>query len=109
MLQSMKECGFPIADKMIREIKKSLITMETKQPKRGLIRPAASSHSERASFLGNTAFYAQEGNEKRSNYFSNVLKSAKQKASSFKWRQLDTRGSTDSMGLGKRVENGELH
>ncbi|KAL2949321.1 hypothetical protein AAZX31_20G169800 [Glycine max] len=57
----------------------------------------SSSHSERASFLGNTAFYAQEGNEKRSNYFSNVLKSAKQKASSFKWRQLDTRGSTDSM------------
>ncbi|KAH1139278.1 hypothetical protein GLYMA_10G207600v4 [Glycine max] len=96
MVQSMKECGFPIADKMIREIKKSLITMETKQPKRGLIHPASSSHSERASFLGNAAFYAQEGNEKRSNYFSNVLKSAKEKAGSFKWRQLDTRGSIDS-------------
>ncbi|KAK7391400.1 hypothetical protein VNO78_19816 [Psophocarpus tetragonolobus] len=97
MVQSMKECGFPIADKMIGEIKKSLITMATKQPKRGLIRPESSSHSERASFLGNTALDALEGNEKRGSYFSNVLKSAKQKASSFKWRQLDTRGSIDSM------------
>ncbi|TKY51629.1 hypothetical protein E2542_SST23148 [Spatholobus suberectus] len=32
-----------------------------------------------------------------SNYLSNVLRSAKQKASSFKWRQLNTRGSIYSM------------
>ncbi|KAL2324839.1 hypothetical protein Fmac_023897 [Flemingia macrophylla] len=90
MVESMKESGIPIANKMIEEIKKSLATMATKQPKRGLIRPVSSPQAERASFLGNTTIYAQEGNDKRSNYFSSVLKSAKQKASSFKWRQLDT-------------------
>ncbi|RDX85906.1 hypothetical protein CR513_32825, partial [Mucuna pruriens] len=89
MVRSMKECGIPIADKMIGEIQNSLVTMATKQPKRGIIHPVSSSQTERASF------YALEGNEKRSNYFSNVLKSAKQKASSFKWQQLDTRGSVD--------------
>nr|KYP53050.1 hypothetical protein KK1_025052 [Cajanus cajan] len=94
---SIKMCGIPIADKMIEDVKKSLATMATKQPKRGLIHPASSSQTARASFLDNAAFYAHEGNEKRSNYFSNVLKSAKQKASSFKWRQLDTRESIDSM------------
>ncbi|TKY51630.1 MEF2BNB-like protein [Spatholobus suberectus] len=52
MVRSMKECGIPIADKMIGEIKKSLVTMATKRPKRGLIRPASSSQTERASFLG---------------------------------------------------------
>lgn len=99
MVRSMKEYGIPIADKMIGEIKKSLATTAIKQPKRGLIRSVSSSQTERANFLGNTSFYAQEGNEKRSNYFSNVLKSAKQKASSFKWQQLDTReeGSIDSV------------
>ncbi|CAJ1976723.1 unnamed protein product [Sphenostylis stenocarpa] len=91
VVRSMKEHGFPIADKMVGEIKKSLKTMATKQPKRGLISPLSRSYSERASF------YAEKGNEKKSNYVSNVLKSAKQKASSFKWRQLDTRGSIDSM------------
>ncbi|KAK6156337.1 hypothetical protein DH2020_010585 [Rehmannia glutinosa] len=37
MLRSMKECGFPIADEMIKDIKKSLSIVSTKQPKRGLI------------------------------------------------------------------------
>jgi len=91
LVRSMNEHGFPIADKMIGEIKKSLKIMGTKQPKRGLISPLSRSHSERASS------YTQEGSEKRNNYFSNVLMSAKQKASSFKWRQRDTSGSIDSM------------
>ncbi|CAL0299706.1 unnamed protein product [Lupinus luteus] len=99
MVRSMQKCVFPIADEMIGEIKKSLATMTTKQPKVGLIHQlASSSQTERASFRRNTAFYAHGGNEKRSNYFSNVLKSAKQKASSFKWSQLDGKGSIDSMG-----------
>ncbi|XP_061370627.1 uncharacterized protein LOC133313294 [Gastrolobium bilobum] len=99
MVRSMKDCGFPIADEMIGEIKKSLVTMTTKQPKKGLIHPSASiSQTERASFWGNSAFYPQEGNEKRSNYFSNVLKSAKQKATSLKWPQSDAKGSIDSEG-----------
>ncbi|KAJ1406373.1 BLOC-1-related complex subunit 8 [Sesbania bispinosa] len=99
MVQTMKECGFPIADEMIREIKKSLVTMTTKQPKRGLIRPSASSsQTQRTSFWGNTSFYAQQGDEKRSSYFSNVLTSAKQKVNSLKWQQPDGRGSIDSKG-----------
>ncbi|MDD0148562.1 hypothetical protein PSY31_23015, partial [Shigella flexneri] len=42
MLSSMKECGFPIADEMIRDIKKSLSIISTKQPKRGLLRNSSS-------------------------------------------------------------------
>ena len=99
MVRSMKECGFPLADEMIGEIKKSLVTMTTKQPKRGLIhRSASSSQTERASLWGDTASHAQEGNEKRSNYFSSVLNSAKQKASSLRWPKLDARVSMDSKG-----------
>ncbi|XP_019426543.1 PREDICTED: uncharacterized protein LOC109334983 isoform X2 [Lupinus angustifolius] len=99
MVRSMQKCVIPITDEMIGEIKKSLVTMTTKQPKGGLIHQlASSSQTERTRFWRNTAFYAQGGNEKRSNYFSSVLKSAKQKASSFKWPQLDAKGSIDSMG-----------
>ncbi|KAJ6720224.1 MEF2B PROTEIN [Salix viminalis] len=37
MVKSMKECGFPVAEEMIRDIRKSLATMSAKQPRRGLI------------------------------------------------------------------------
>ncbi|XP_054785560.1 uncharacterized protein LOC129292074 [Prosopis cineraria] len=96
MLRSMKECGFSIADEMMGDIKKSLVTMTTKQPKRGTIQPWTSDfETQRASSWGNTPFYALEGREKRGNYFSSVLKSAKQKASSLKWRHLDPWGPMD--------------
>ncbi|XP_057424513.1 uncharacterized protein LOC130718074 isoform X1 [Lotus japonicus] len=99
MVRSMKECGSPIANGMIGEIKKAMVTMKTKQPKRGLIRPSASgSQTEIASFWGKTTFHAQEGDEKRSNYFSNVFKSAKKKVNSLNWQQPDARGSIDSKG-----------
>ncbi|KAE9619341.1 hypothetical protein Lalb_Chr02g0152071 [Lupinus albus] len=98
MVRSMQKCVFPIADEMIGEIKKSLATMTTKQPKGGLIHQlASSSQTEKTNIWRNTAFNDQGGNEKRSNYFSSVLKSAKQKASSFRWPQLDAKGSIDSM------------
>ncbi|KAF8379864.1 hypothetical protein HHK36_029313 [Tetracentron sinense] len=35
MVRSMKECGFPLADEMVKEIKKSLLIMSTAQPRRG--------------------------------------------------------------------------
>ncbi|KAI9098456.1 hypothetical protein K1719_025081 [Acacia pycnantha] len=90
MLRSMKECGFSIASEMIGDIKKSLVTMTKKQPKRGIIQPWTSDfQTERTSSWGNTPFYAQESSEKKGNYISSVLKSAKQKASSMKWLQLD--------------------
>ncbi|MED6148207.1 hypothetical protein PIB30_048129 [Stylosanthes scabra] len=91
MVRSMKECGFPIADEMIGDIKKSLVTMATKQPKRGLVRPVP--NIDRTSFWGN---YAQESGGKRGNYFSSVLKFSKLRASSSSCSQLDSMGSTNS-------------
>ncbi|KAK7277272.1 hypothetical protein RIF29_18423 [Crotalaria pallida] len=98
MVKSMKECGFPIADEMIGDIKKSLATMTTKQPKRGLINRSSSNfQTQRASFWGNSSVYAQEGSGKKGNYFSNVFKFSKQKDSNLKSPQLDSTGSLDSV------------
>lgn len=102
MVRSMKECGFPIADEMIRDIKKSLVTMSTKQPRRGLIQnPTSGFQMGRASSWGpatwgRSAVFDQEENRRRGNYLSSVLKSAKQKASNFKWPQLDPKESTQT-------------
>ncbi|KAJ1435986.1 BLOC-1-related complex subunit 8 [Sesbania bispinosa] len=97
LVRSMKECGFPIADEMIGDIKKSLVTMTTKQPKRRLIHQSTSNfQTERTSVWGNSEVYAQEGSEKRGNYFSSVFKFSKQKGSSLKLPQLDSEGSIDS-------------
>ncbi|GAU31278.1 hypothetical protein TSUD_39580 [Trifolium subterraneum] len=95
-VRSMKECGFSIVDEMIGDINKSLEIMKTK---RGLIHSSTStpkSQSERTSFWGNNAFNAQESGDKKSSYFSNVLKSAKQKVTNLKWQQPDGKGSIDS-------------
>ncbi|KAI4351475.1 hypothetical protein L6164_005842 [Bauhinia variegata] len=86
MVRSMKECGFTIAQEMIGDIKKSLLSLSAKQPKRGLVHwPVSDFQTESTSFL------AQDS------YFSTVLQSAKEKARSFKWPQLDTMGSTESV------------
>lgn len=104
MVSSMKECGFPIADEMIRDIKKSLVVMSTKQPRRGLIpRTASGYQTGRTGFGGPASWgrrtvYTQEDNERRGSYFSSVFKSAKQKASNFKWSKLDPRESVSAEG-----------
>ncbi|XVE99251.1 hypothetical protein REPUB_Repub03eG0182000 [Reevesia pubescens] len=93
MVTSMKECGFPIADEMIKDIRNSLKLMSTKQPKRGLIRsPASSFQMRRTSSWGPMPWGHGSGNVQQdgSNYFSTVIKSARQKASNFKWPQLDS-------------------
>lgn len=111
MLRSMKECGSPIADEMIKDIKKSLAIMSTKQPKRGLINspgltkqpkkglinsPSLSFQTGKTTSWGpvnwgrNTAFTHEDEGEKASGYLSTVIKSAKQKASNLKWPQLDS-------------------
>ncbi|OIW07785.1 hypothetical protein TanjilG_03572 [Lupinus angustifolius] len=98
MVKSMKECGFPIADEMIGDIKKSLVTMTTKQPKRGLINRSSSNFQRpKASLWGNTSVYAQEVSEKRGNYFSSVFKFSKQNDGNLKSPQVDSTGSVDSM------------
>ncbi|XP_076918711.1 uncharacterized protein LOC143579221 [Bidens hawaiensis] len=37
MVRSMAACGFPIVDDMIKDIRKSLAVMSSKQPRKGLI------------------------------------------------------------------------
>ncbi|GAY54523.1 hypothetical protein CUMW_157330 [Citrus unshiu] len=96
MVRSMKECGFSIADDMIRDIRKSLSVMSTKQPKRGLIqKPTFSFQMGRTSSWGPVVWgrgsvHDPKGDEQNSSYFSNVLKSARQKAINFKWPQPDS-------------------
>lgn len=93
MVKSMKECGSPIADEMIGDIKNSLAIMSSKQPRRGLIvnNAAAASPWSRSSSMLTTARgsdYSQDNSE-GSSYFTSVFKSAKEKASNIKWPQLD--------------------
>ncbi|XWS08009.1 hypothetical protein CRYUN_Cryun41cG0040300 [Craigia yunnanensis] len=94
VVRSMKECGFPIADEMIKDIRNSLTLMSAKQPKRGLIQSSASSFQmRRTSSWGPMSWGHGSGNvqQNRSNYFSTVIKSAKQKAHNFKWPQLESK------------------
>jgi hypothetical protein len=104
MVRSMKECGFPIADEMIRDIKKSLVIMSAKQPRRGLIHnPASGFQMGRTSSWGpatwgRSAVFAQGDKERRASYFQSVFKTARQKASNFKWPQLDPRESIQTEG-----------
>lgn len=95
MVTSMKECGLPIADEMITDIKKSLAIMSMKQPRKGLIGSPSSSFQigktsswGRATW-GRSSVFAQQEGERSDGYFSTVIKSAKQKASNLKWPQLD--------------------
>lgn len=98
IVRSMKECGVPIADEMVRDIRKSLAIMSTKQPKKGLIRnsPSSSFQTGRTSSWGPAAWgrsssvFAQQP-DGSGGYLSTVIKSAKERASSLKWPQLDSR------------------
>ena len=104
MVNSMKECGLPIADDMIRDIKKSLAIMSMKQPRKGLIgSPSSSFQAGRTSSWGRSTWgrssvFAQQEDERGDGYFSTVIKSAKQKASNFKWPQLDKEELGETMG-----------
>ncbi|KAK6135517.1 hypothetical protein DH2020_030731 [Rehmannia glutinosa] len=101
MLRSMKECGFPIADEMIKDIKKSLSIVSTKQPKRGLI------YNSSAGFLGRTSswspatwgqnsLYSNHDSEKSTGYLSSIFKSAKQTANNFKRPQVESKETMQS-------------
>ncbi|XP_011094513.1 uncharacterized protein LOC105174188 [Sesamum indicum] len=103
MVRSMKECGLPIADEMIGEIKRSLSVISSTQPKRGLI------YNSRTGFLGRTsswspatwgrnAVHSRQDNDKSTGYLSSVLKSAKQTANSFKWPEVEPREAYQSKG-----------
>ncbi|KAJ4720721.1 MEF2BNB-like protein [Melia azedarach] len=104
MARSMKQCGFSIADDMIRDIRKSLAVMSTKQAKKGLIqKPTLSFQTARTSSWGSVAWgrssvHDQQDDGQNSSYFSNVFKTARQKASNLKWPQLDSKDSTMAQG-----------
>ncbi|KAI3734709.1 hypothetical protein L6452_14184 [Arctium lappa] len=92
MVRSMKECGFPIVDDMIKDITKSIATISSKQPKKGLIsssRSVSGSQTARTSSWGPTTWRSMNDVEKSSSYLSSVFKSAKQKATNLKWAQPD--------------------
>lgn len=86
MVKSMKECGFPIVDEMLKDITKSLAIISSKQPKKGLI---SSSKSVSGSW-GPTSWRSVNDVEKSTNYLSSVFKSAKEKATNLKWAQIET-------------------
>lgn len=90
MVKSMRECGSPIADEMIGDIKNSLAIMSSKQPRRGVILNSASPWSRFSSITTTTrgSDYSPDNSES-SNYFTSVFKTAKERASNIKWPQLD--------------------
>lgn len=97
MMRSMKEFGFPIAEDMIKEIKHSLAVMSTNQPKKGLINaPSSSFGLGRSTSWGPSTWSLmtnsmEQQDSENISYLSNVFKSARQKASNFRWPQIETR------------------
>lgn len=101
MMRSMKECGFPIAEEMIREIKKSLSVMSNKQPRKGLLSSSGSGYIGRTSSwspatLGSNTMFPHPERDKNGGYLSGVFKSAKQKVTNLKWPQVESKESRKS-------------
>ncbi|XP_050212052.1 uncharacterized protein LOC126662196 [Mercurialis annua] len=99
-VRSMKDCGFSVADEMIKDIRTTLAQISEKQPKRGLIRnPTSGFQIGRTSSWG-PASWGHNGlrqeTKGNSNYFSSVFKTAKERATNFKWTQLDLKESTST-------------
>ncbi|KAL3323695.1 hypothetical protein AABB24_038051 [Solanum stoloniferum] len=98
VIRSMKECGLPIANGMIKDLRHTLAVISKKQPKKGLISGPSSSFPvgmttswSPSSWVRNTV--SEEDDKRTAGYLSNVFQSAKQKASNFKWPQLETEES----------------
>lgn len=85
MVSSMKEGGFPIVEDMMSDIKKSISTMSSKQPKRGLISRSSSGFQIGKISSWGPAMYTGEDGERSNTYLSSVFKSAKERATNFKW------------------------
>ncbi|KAL5719009.1 hypothetical protein ACHQM5_011847 [Ranunculus cassubicifolius] len=100
MVDSMKHCGLSLAHDMINDINKSLLLISKSQPQRGLLRSSSSvvrpakSGSREPPARTQSSVFGQHEAKHSSSYFSAVLKSAKEKASSIKWPQLDPEQST---------------
>ncbi|XP_009627117.1 uncharacterized protein [Nicotiana tomentosiformis] len=97
MIRSMKDCGAPIANEMIKDLRHSLaVVSKNKQLRKGLIRQSRSTFQ-----LGRTSSWspATWGRstvpelDGESGYLSNIFRSTKEKANSFKWSQLESKES----------------
>ncbi|MBA0870310.1 hypothetical protein Goshw_010742 [Gossypium schwendimanii] len=94
MVSSMKQCGFPIADEMIKDITDSLTLISVKQLKRGLIDSTDSSFTMRRTMSWGPmawVYGSEDLQQDGSNYFSTMFKSAREKASGFRWPQLESK------------------
>ncbi|GMH11246.1 hypothetical protein Nepgr_013087 [Nepenthes gracilis] len=105
IVRSMKECGVPIANEMIGDIKRSLGIMSTKQPIRGLIQQprlifqiGGRNSSWGPATWGRNAGSVMQDSEKMGSYLSGVFKSAKQKVGNLKWPQIDLKELRDIKG-----------
>ncbi|GJR49158.1 BLOC-1-related complex subunit 8 [Tanacetum coccineum] len=109
MVRSMKECGFPIVDDMIKDITRSLAIMSTKQPKKGVIssKPSSAFQTARTSSWSPSSWGSINDVEKPTNYLSSVFKSAKQKATNIKWAQIDTSEPCEELPISSPVSIGD--
>ncbi|CAI9773011.1 unnamed protein product [Fraxinus pennsylvanica] len=102
MVTSMKEYGFPIADEMSQEIKKSLAIMSKRQPKRGLLNSSGFRIDRTSSWSpttwGRNAVHSNMEDERTGGYLSSVFRSAKQRAGNFKWTQVEFKESSLPQG-----------
>ncbi|XP_073037183.1 uncharacterized protein [Primulina eburnea] len=113
MMRSMKECGFPAAEEMIGEIKKSLSIMANKQPRKGLLSNSGSGYIGRTrswspATLGSNAMFPHPDDEKNGGYLSGVFKSAKQKVTNLKWPQVESKDSMKSEDTSPNAKEGHL-
>ncbi|CAI0442618.1 unnamed protein product [Linum tenue] len=105
MVRSMKECGLPIANEMIKDIRKSLVIMSEKKKKRGSVSRSSSSGfltrlssstEPPPSWSDSEEAIALTDGKKSGYYISTMFKTAKEKASSFKWPQIDLKETIPS-------------
>ncbi|XP_075502757.1 uncharacterized protein LOC142540472 isoform X2 [Primulina tabacum] len=113
MMRSMKECGFPVAEEMIGEIKKSLSIMSNKQPRKGLLSNSGSGYIGRTSSwspatFGSNSMFPHPDGEKNGGYLSGVFKSAKQKVTNLKWPQVESKESMKSEDTSPNAKESHL-
>ncbi|KAM7253406.1 hypothetical protein ACFE04_026024 [Oxalis oulophora] len=104
MLSSMKECGFPIVDEIIQDIKKSLTLINN---------PSSSFHIKRTSSWGPSTWVRTSGLDQQDtgnavNLFSNVYKSAKETASNLKWPAISATSVTTGSAADNTLEEKEV-
>ncbi|CAN1238321.1 hypothetical protein LINGRAPRIM_LOCUS2082 [Linum grandiflorum] len=99
VVRSMKECGLPIANEMIKDIRKSIAVMSEKQQRRGGLGPRSSSGflMRRAGSTEPPTRGDSDVAKKSGYYFSSMFKTAKERASGLKWPPIDLKDTMPSV------------